>query len=143
MPDRLSRIIIQTKIKAPEEKVWQYWTEPKHITNWNFASDDWHTPYAENDLKPGGKFLSRMEAKDGSNGFDFAGTYDEVKPYDLITYSLGDQRKVKIEFIPGDGETILTETFDAEESYSVEQQQQGWQAILDNFKRYVESLVAL
>ena len=85
---------------APVEKVWEYWTEPDHITKWSNASDDWHTPYAENDLRVGGKFVSRMEAKDGSFGFDFGGVYDEVRANEFISYTLGDGRKVEITFIP-------------------------------------------
>ena len=135
--DKSLRITVQINISAPVEKVCDYWTTPKHIMNWNFASDYWQTTFSENDLRPGGKFLSRMEAKDGSSGFDFAGTYDEVKLYERISYTLGD-RKVQIDFIPGNGETALIESFDAEETYSPEKQQQGWQAILNNFKMYVE-----
>ncbi len=91
-------IIVESTVKAPVEKVWKLWAAPEHITKWNNASDDWHTPFAENDLRPGGKFLSRMEAKDGSFGFDFGGVYDEVKPNELIEYTLGDGRKVTINF---------------------------------------------
>ncbi|KAA9333642.1 SRPBCC family protein [Adhaeribacter soli] len=132
-------ITIETTVNAPVEKVWQFWTEPEHITQWNNASNDWHTPRAENDLRAGGKFLSRMEAKDGSFGFDFEGTYDKVKPNELITYSLGDGRKVKIDFTTNGSETKVAETFDAEDTNSAEMQRQGWQAILDNFKKYVEA----
>lgn len=134
----MTQLTVRVNIKSQIDKVWTCWTEPKHITKWNFASDDWHTPYAENDLRPGGKFLWRMEAKDGSFGFDFAGTYEEVRPLEFISYSLGDIRKVKIEFIPNNGGTDLIETFDAEDTNSLEQQRQGWQAILNNFKAYVE-----
>jgi uncharacterized protein YndB with AHSA1/START domain len=133
-------ITIRTAVKAPVEKVWECWTEPKHITKWNSASDDWHTPFAENDLRVGGKFTSRMEAKDGSFGFDFGGTYDEVRLYEVIAYTLGDGRKVKITFAGQENETLITETFDAETTNSVEMQQQGWQAILDHFKKYTENL---
>jgi uncharacterized protein YndB with AHSA1/START domain len=133
-------ITIKTTVKAPVEKVWECWTEPKHITKWNSASDDWHTPFAENDLRVGGKFTSRMEAKDGSFGFDFGGTYDEVKLYEVIAYTMEDGRKVKITFGGQENETLITETFDAETTNSVEMQQQGWQAILDNFKKYTENL---
>ena len=136
--DKSSRITVQIKLLAPVEKVWHYWTEPDHITKWNFASDDWQTTFSENDLRSGGKFLSRMEAKDGSSGFDFFGTYDEVKLYERISYTLGDNRKVQIDFIPNNGETILIETFDAETTYTPEKQQEGWQAILNNFKKHVE-----
>lgn len=133
------KITVHTTIKAPVEKVWKYWTEPDHITQWNNASDDWHTPRAENDLRPGGKFLSRMEAKDGSFGFDFEGIYEEVRPFQFISYSLGDKRKTEISFISSGNETEVIETFDAENSNAAEMQRAGWQAILNNFKKYVES----
>jgi uncharacterized protein YndB with AHSA1/START domain len=131
-------ITIETTVNAPVEKVWEYWTKPEHITQWSFASDDWHTPSAENDLRPGGKFASRMEAKDGSAGFDFGGAYDAVTPNEYIEYTMDDGRKVKIHF-SGDGDkTRVTETFEAEDTHSIEMQQGGWQAILDNFKKYTE-----
>jgi uncharacterized protein YndB with AHSA1/START domain len=132
------KITVETTVQAPVEKVWKYWTEPTHITKWSKASDDWHTPFAENDLRAGGKFLSRMEAKDGSYGFDFGGIYDEVKLHEVIAYTLGDGRKVKITFKRQENETEVIETFDAETMNSIELQQQGWQAILDNFKKYAE-----
>jgi uncharacterized protein YndB with AHSA1/START domain len=131
-------ITVSTTVNAPVEKVWEYWTEPQHITNWNSASEDWHTPFAENDVRVGGKFTSRMEAKDGSFGFDLSGTYDEVKLYEVISYTLEDGRKVNITFKGQENETIITETFEAENSNSVEMQKSGWQAILDNFKIYTE-----
>lgn len=132
-------ITIETTIKAPVEKVWKFWSEPEHIKQWSFASDDWHTPYAENDLKAGGKFSSRMEAKDGSFGFDFGGIYDVVTPNEYIAYTLGDDRKVNVVFTEEDGETKVVETFEAESQNPVEMQRGGWQAILDNFKKYVEN----
>lgn len=132
------KITVETTVNAPVEKVWEYWTEPKHITQWNNASDDWHTPIAENDLTVGGKFLTRMEAKDGSFGFDFGGIYDEVKLNEVISYTLGDGRKVTITFKGQGNETQVIETFDAETTNPIEMQQAGWQAILDNFKKYVE-----
>ena len=132
------KITIQATVHAPVEKVWESWTEPKHITQWNNASDDWHTPVAENDLTVGGKFLTRMEAKDGSFGFDFGGIYDEVKLHEVISYTLGDGRKVTITFKGQGNETQVIETFDAETTNPIEMQQAGWQAILDNFKTYVE-----
>jgi uncharacterized protein YndB with AHSA1/START domain len=132
------KITVKTTVHAPVEKVWEYWTEPEHITKWNNASDDWHTPLAENDLTVGGKFLTRMEAKDGSFGFDFAGVYDEVKLNEVIAYTLGDGRKVNITFKGQGNETEVIETFDAETTNPIEMQQAGWQAILDNFKKYVE-----
>ncbi|TQR19318.1 SRPBCC family protein [Psychrobacillus vulpis] len=133
-----SKITVETTVHAPVEKVWKYWTEPEHIKKWNSASDDWHTPISENDLRPGGKFLSRMEAKDGSFGFDFGGVYDEVKLNEFISYTLGDERKVEITFIKQDNDTKIIEVFDAETVNSTEMQQAGWQSILDNFKKYAE-----
>ena len=132
------QITVETIVQASVEKVWEYWTEPTHITNWNSASDDWHTPYAENDLRVGGKFLSRMEAKDGSFGFDFGGIYDDVILHEVIAYTLGDGRKVKITFKGKENETEVIVTFDAETENPIELQQQGWQAILDHFKKYTE-----
>ena len=131
-------ITILATINAPVSKVWQYWTEPSHITKWNSASPDWHTPRAENDLREGGKFSSRMEAKDGSMGFDFGGTYDKIINHQLIQYTLGDERKVEIHFAENNGLTEITEIFDPETTNTIELQRTGWQAILDNFKKYVE-----
>jgi uncharacterized protein YndB with AHSA1/START domain len=133
------KITIQTTVQAPVEKVWEYWTEPNHITKWNAASDDWHTPFAENDLRIGGKFLSRMEAKDDSFGFDFGGTYDEVKTNEVIAYSMEDGRTVSITFKGNENETEIVETFDPDSENPVDMQRQGWQAILDRFKSYVEN----
>lgn len=138
--ESLKKVTVETTIQAPVEKVWEYWVEPTHIKKWNSASDDWHTPIAENDLRVGGEFRSRMEAKDGSFGFDFGGIYDEVKVYEVIAYTLGDGRKVTITFKGHDNFTKVIETFDAESENSIEMQQQGWQAILDNFKKYVEQI---
>ena len=132
-------ITVENTVKAPVEKVWSFWTKPEHITKWNNASDDWHTPHAENDLRTGGKFLARMEAKDGSFGFDFGGVYDEVKTNELISYTIGDGRKVAIEFTDNGNETKVVETFEAEDINSIDLQRTGWQAILDNFKKYVEN----
>ena len=134
-----TKITVENTVNAPVEKVWQLWSDPKHITKWANASDDWHTTRAENDLRTGGIFLSRMEAKDGSFGFDFGGTYDEVKNLELIEYTLGDGRKVKITFSPAAGGTKVVETFEAESTNPVEMQRSGWQAIMDNFKKYVEA----
>ncbi len=134
-----TNITVESTIKAPVEKVWNYWSAPEHITKWSFASPDWHTPFAENDLRAGGQFKSRMEAKDGSFGFDFGGIYDDVKTNELITYTLGDGRKVSITFTSKGNETSLVETFEAEGTNPVEMQKGGWQAILDNFKKYVEA----
>jgi len=133
-------ITVETTVKASVEKVWEVWTMPEHIVKWNNASAEWHTTRAQNDLRAGGKFLSRMEAKDGSFAFDFEGTYEEVKTNELISYSIGDGRKAKIIFIAEDNETKVVETFEAENQNSIEMQRGGWQAILDNFKKYTESL---
>ncbi|MFL5739501.1 MAG: SRPBCC family protein [Flavisolibacter sp.] len=131
-------ITVETSVHAPVEKSWDYFTKPEHIVKWNNASDDWHTPRAENDLRTGGKFVSRMEAKDGSFGFDFGGTYDEVKEHQLIAYTMDDGRKVSVRFDPQGNETKLIESFEAETMNSTELQKNGWQSILDNFKKYVE-----
>lgn len=134
--DNKETIKVETTVHAPVEKVWKYWTEPQHITKWSFASDDWHAPHAENDLRVGGAFLTRMEAKDGSFGFDFGGVYDEIKINELISYTLGDGRKVTISFTSQGKDTKIIESFEAEATHSVEQQREGWQAFLDNFKKY-------
>lgn len=134
-----STVTVETTVQLPVETVWKYWTEPKHITNWNNASDDWHTPIAENDLRVGGKFLSRMEAKDGSFGFDFNGVYDEVRINEYISYSVEGGRKVNITFINQETETKIIESFEPENENPIELQQAGWQAILDNFKKYAEN----
>lgn len=132
------KITVESTVKAPVEKVWKLWTSSEHIKKWCNASEDWHTPRAENDLQKGGKFLTRMEAKDGSFGFDFSGTYDEVIKNELITYTLDDERKVKITFLKDGNTTKVIETFEAENQNPAEMQQAGWQAILNNFKKYVE-----
>ena len=134
-----TQITVEATINAPVEKVWKFWSLPEHITKWANASDEWHAPSATNDLRKGGSFNTRMEAKDGSFGFDFGGVYDEVKQYELIEYSLGDGRKVKIHFSPKDGQTDVVEMFDAESENPIEMQKTGWQAILNNFKKYTES----
>ncbi len=132
-------LTVEATINAPVSKVWKYWTKPEHITQWNNASDDWHTPSAANDLREGGSFSSRMEAKDGSMGFDFGGIYDAVTPNEYIEYTLGDGRKVKINFIADGNSTKVVESFDAETENSLELQQGGWQAIMNNFKKYTEA----
>ena len=132
------KITVEQTISAPIEDVWRSWTTPDDITKWNAASDDWHTTSASVDLRVGGEFSSRMEAKDGSFGFDFAGTYTKVVPHELIEMNFGDRTAV-VEFIVKDGSVVVRETFDAEETHSIEQQRQGWQAILDRFARHVES----
>jgi uncharacterized protein YndB with AHSA1/START domain len=134
------KITVQAAINAPVEKVWDLWTVPEHITKWNSASPDWHTPKAESDLRTGGKFKSRMEARDGSMGFDFEGVYDEVKTHEKIVYSMPDGRMVEVIFANKGNETLVTEAFDPETENPVEMQQAGWQAILDNFKKYAEAL---
>ena len=133
-------ITIHTEVAAPIQSVWDAWTLPQHITQWNFASDTWHCPHATNDLQPGGAFSWRMEAKDGSMGFDFEGTYERVEPQRLITYTLGDGRLVEIHFRQEGDTVVLSESFETEGTHSDEQQRDGWQAILGNFKRYAESL---
>ena len=133
-----TNITVETLVKAPVEKVWAYWSEPKHITQWCQASDDWHAPKAENDLRDGGKFSTTMAAKDGSFSFDFGGVYDKVIVNKLIEYTMGDGRKVKIVFGAQGNETKVTESFDAETTHSIDQQRDGWQAILNNFRKYTE-----
>ena len=133
-------ITVQNTVNAPVSKVWAYWTAPEHICKWNNASDDWHTPWATNDLRVGGVFVARMEAKDGSFGFDFGGTYDAVNENEYIEYHInGDARKVKIYFTAEGNSTKVMESFEAETDNSDELQRGGWQAILDNFKKYTES----
>lgn len=132
-------ITVEVLVAAPVATVWKIWTTPEEIVKWNNASDDWHTPYAENDLKPGGKFFSRMEAKDGSFGFDFYGIYDKIIPERLIEYTLGDERKVQITFNEAGKNTRVVEVFEAESENTIELQQFGWQAILNNFKKVAES----
>lgn len=133
-------ITVEVKMIAPIEKVWAFFTEPNHISNWYFASDDWHAPKAENDLQVGGKFLFRMESKDGSFGFDFNGIYDTVELKKRIEYKIEGGREVKILFASNAGITTVTEIFEPENENSIELQQSGWQAILNNFKKYVEAI---
>ena len=134
-----TKVTIETTVNAPVEKVWKYWNTPEHIMKWNSASEDWHTPKSENDLRVGGSFSARMEAKDGSFGFDFGGVYDDVQENKYIAYTLGDGRKVNVTFESNGAQTRVVETFDAETENSVDMQRTGWQAILDNFKKYTES----
>ncbi|TEA78785.1 SRPBCC family protein [Allopusillimonas ginsengisoli] len=131
------KIIVETNVRAPIEKVWEAYTTPDDIVRWNAASDDWHTTRASVDLRAGGEFSSRMEAKDGSFGFDFAGTYTNVIPHRLIEYSFG-EREAKVEFAETPEGVNISVSFQAESTHSNEEQQAGWQAILDNFARYVE-----
>lgn len=131
------KITIEATVAASIEEVWRAWTSPEDIKQWNAASDDWHTTAATVDLREGGAFSSRMEARDGSFGFDFAGTYTKVELQRRIEMDLGG-RAVVVEFIPQADSVLVRETFDAEETHSIEQQRQGWQAILDRFVRHVE-----
>ena len=131
-------VTVENTVNAPVEKVWEFWTVPEHITKWNTALDTWRSPSAKNDLRVGGKFSFRMEAKDGSMGFDFDGVYDKVKKNQLIAYTIGDGRKVKVIFTSQGNSTKVVETFEAENTHSLEMQRDGWQAILNNFKKYAE-----
>ena len=131
------KITVEITVDAPVDAVWRAWTTPYDIVQWNTASEDWHTTRADVDLRVGGSFSSRMEAKDGSMGFDFAGTYTAVIPHTLIECSLGD-RSLRVEFSEGASGVTVRETFDAEPTHSIEQQRDGWQAILNNFARHVE-----
>jgi uncharacterized protein YndB with AHSA1/START domain len=133
------KITVETNVRAPIERVWKAYTTPEHIVQWNAASDDWHTTKSSVDLRVGGVFSSRMEAKDGSFGFDFAGTYTNIVPNRLLEYSFGD-RAAKVEFTEVSGGVNVRVTFDAETTHSIEQQQGGWQAILNNFARHVEGM---
>ena len=130
-------ITVETFVKAPIEKVWAFWNEPEHITKWAFGSDDWCAPRATNDLRVGGKLIVRMEAKDGSAGFDMEGTYTTVELNKKIEYALGD-RRVTINFTPKDGGCSIVESFEAEDVNPIEMQKNGWQTILNNFKKHVE-----
>lgn len=132
------QISIETKVQAPIDKVWEYWTKPEHVINWNNASPDWHNPKAENDLRQGGSFSYRMEAKDGSAGFNFEGEYTRVDPRKHIAYTMGDGRKVEVQFKEDGNHTVVIENFEAENAHSAEMQKKGWQSILDNFRNYVE-----
>jgi uncharacterized protein YndB with AHSA1/START domain len=138
MENKAQPITVETTVNAPVEKVWKLWNAPEDITKWCTATPEWHTPRAENDIRTGGKFTTRMEAKDGSFGFDFGGVYDEVRTNEFIAYTMGDGRKVKINFTSNGNETKIVETFDPESQNPVEMQRGGWQAILDNFKKYTE-----
>lgn len=135
----MHQIIVESPINEPVEKVWEAYTNPKHIVKWNYASPDWKCPRAENDVREGGGFSSRMEAKDGSAGFDFTGTYTHVVPLEKIAYTMGDGRMATVEFVPIGNSTHLKISFDPEHENPIELQQQGWQAILMNFKEYVEN----
>ena len=133
------KITIETAVKAKLNKVWDAWNNPADIQQWNTAQDDWHTTLSSVDLREGGKFRSRMEAKDGSEGFDFEGTYTSVVPHKTIEYRMSDDREVKVELVERAGSVLVRETFDAETENPPELQRTGWQAILDNFARHVEA----
>jgi uncharacterized protein YndB with AHSA1/START domain len=132
-------ITIQSTIEGPIEKVWEFWTRPEHIVNWAFASDDWEAPRAENDVRTGGKFKTVMAAKDKSFSFDFGGIYTDVREHELIEYDMDDGRHVKIEFTEVPQGVKVVQSFDPESENSEEMQRSGWQAILDNFKKYADS----
>ena len=134
-----TKVTVQSTIQAPVGKVWEFWNEPEHIKQWAFATDDWHAPAASNDLRVGGRFSTTMAAKDGSFSFEFGGTYNEVENNKAIKYTMDDGRVTEVSFENENGATKVVEVFDAEDTNPVEMQQSGWQAILDNFKRYVES----
>lgn len=132
-------VTIETQINAPMAKVWDYFTLPEHITQWNFATEEWHTPWARSDFRVGGEFTSRMEARDGSMGFDFSGRFDDIQPHRLVAYTIGDGRKVAVHFSEAGPQVLIREEFEAEIVNPVDLQRMGWQAILDNFKKYTES----
>lgn len=134
----MQSVTISTIINAPIDEVWARWTQPEHITQWTFASDDWESPTATNDLRVGGAFTTRMQAKDGSFGFDFGGTYTTIEEPTHIAYDMADGRHVDVRFELVDGGVRVTETFDLETENSADMQRAGWQAILENFKKYVE-----
>jgi uncharacterized protein YndB with AHSA1/START domain len=133
-------ITVYTEVLGELGKVWNAWTSPEHIVHWNFAADSWHAPAAVNDLRVGGKFSYRMEAKDGSMGFDFSGVYSEIIEHELIAYTMDDGRKARVTFEALGESTLVTEVFEPETMNAPELQQAGWQMILDNFKRHAESL---
>lgn len=134
-----TKITVEATANAPVSKVWEAWNTPADIMQWNTADPSWHCPSSENDLRAGGKFKNRMEAKDGSFGFDFGGTYDKVELHKEITYTMGDGRQATTLFSESEGKTNIATTFDAETENSPEMQKQGWQSILNNFVKYVES----
>jgi uncharacterized protein YndB with AHSA1/START domain len=135
----MEKIRVETLVNADLKKVWEYFTTPEHVMNWNFASSDWHCPAASNNLVTGGSFSYTMAAKDGSFSFDFAGVYDEVIEKEQFTYSMADGRQVQVIFEEQDGGVLVIEIFDPESENPVEMQQAGWQMILDNFRKYTES----
>jgi uncharacterized protein YndB with AHSA1/START domain len=131
-------ITINTWVGVPVEKAWKCWVTPEDIVGWNHATEDWRTPWAQNDLRPGGTFTYRMESVDGAHGFDFGGTYTEVVPHAKISYLIADGRRVEVLFEPESGGTRITETFEAESTHPAEMQEAGWKAILENFRAYAE-----
>jgi uncharacterized protein YndB with AHSA1/START domain len=131
-------IVISTAVKADVSKAWEYYTHPDHITKWNFADESWHCPSASNDLRPGGRYVARMEARDGSMGFDFEAVYDAVQLHRRIEYTIADGRKVRVEFSAIENRTEVRISFEAENIHPVELQRDGWQAILNNFGNYTE-----
>ena len=133
------KITIETVVNAKLNRVWDAWNNPADIQQWNAAQADWHTTRSTVDLREGGKFVTRMEARDGSEGFDFEGTYTRIVPYETIEYRMSDGREVRVDFVERDRGVVVKETFDAETENPAEFQQQGWQAILDNFGRHVET----
>ena len=133
------KITVETVVKAKPDRVWDAWNNPADITQWNNASDDWHTTRSAVDLREGGKFVARMEAKDGSEGFDLEGTFTRVIPQKTIEYRMADGREVKVEFVERTDSVVVKETFDPENENTPEVQRQGWQAILNNFGRHVEA----
>ena len=133
------KILIESEVKAPIAKIWHAWNNPADIMQWNTASTDWHTTLSAVDLRVGGRFKSRMEAKNGSMGFDFEGTYTRVVPHEVIEYRMSDGREVKVEFIEHSDSVLVKTAFDAETENSEAMQRAGWQAILDNFGHYVET----
>lgn len=134
-----TQISIEASVNAPVAKAWECYTQVDHVLQWNHASDDWHSPSGENDLRPGGKFNYRMEARDGSFGFDFWGIYDEVIPQKKIAYTLGDDRKATVNFLPNGDQTDVSVVFEAEDTNPIELQRGGWQMILNNYKKHTES----
>ncbi|MEY4204677.1 MAG: hypothetical protein RL013_2381 [Bacteroidota bacterium] len=133
-----TKITIQAVVAADRQKVWNCYTQPEHITKWNFATDTWHCPAASNDMRVGGKYLARMEAKDGSFAFDFEAVYNEIVDGEKFTYTMPDNREIQVSFEKMDDKTRVTVTFDPENVNPVDLQRDGWQSILDNFKRYAE-----
>lgn len=140
MRTNTQRITVQTVVQSDLDSAWEFWTKPEHIMNWNFASDEWCCPAATNDLKPGGAFRWRMELRQKKVGFDFIGTYDRIVVKKHISYHIPGKRRVDIEFIEQNQEVMVRKTFDPEEVNTNERQREGWQAILDSYKKYVESI---